>query len=91
VSITDLAEHQSIFLSMVMGGPRGYTPGEIARGHSGLHIGHDEFEATIRHLESRLHSNGFEPGDIDRIIATYRRYEPYVVGSPGESATRTKP
>jgi hemoglobin len=82
VSITELAEHQTIFLTMVMGGPMGYTTGDVARSHSGMHIGHDEFEATIRHLETRLQSNGFEPDDIDRIIATYRRYESSVVITP---------
>jgi truncated hemoglobin YjbI len=40
VSIVDLAEHQTIFLTMVMGGPMGYTAGDIARGHSGMHVGH---------------------------------------------------
>jgi hemoglobin len=78
VSIVELAEHQTIFLTMVMGGPMAYTTGDIARGHSGLHIGHDEFEATIHYLAARLESNGFEPDDIDQIIATYRRYEPFV-------------
>ena len=82
VSIVDLAEHQTIFLTMVMGGPMGYTTGDIARGHSGLQIGHEEFEATIRHLETRLQSYGFEPDDLDRIIATYRQYESFVVSTP---------
>jgi hemoglobin len=78
VSIVELAQHQTIFLTMVMGGPLGYTTGDIARGHSGLNIGHGDFEAMIRHLETRLQSNGFEPDDVDQIIATYRRYEQFV-------------
>jgi hemoglobin len=78
VSIVELAEHQTIFLTMVMGGPMAYTTGDIVRGHSGLHIGHDEFEATIHYLAARLESNGFEPDDIDQIVATYRRYEHFV-------------
>jgi hemoglobin len=84
VSIVELAEHQTIFLTMVMGGPIGYTAGDIARGHSGLHIGHEEFEATIHHLAGRLRSNGFEPDDVDQIVATYRQYE-HVVASPSEN------
>ena len=81
VSIVQLVEHQTIFLTMVMGGPMSYTAGDIARGHSELQIGHEEFEATIRHLESRLQSNGFQPDDVDTIIATYRQYESFVVQS----------
>jgi hemoglobin len=80
VSITELAEHQAVFLSMVMGGNRGHTHGEIEHAHSPLGIGHEEFEAMIAHLETRLHSNGFIPEDVDRIIGIYKEYEPIVTG-----------
>ena len=80
VSITELAEHQTIFLNMVMGGPSGYSHHDIEHAHSPLGIDHDEFEAMIDYLEERLHRNDFEP-DIAGIIAVYRKYEPMVTSS----------
>jgi truncated hemoglobin YjbI len=81
VSITELAEHQTIFLNMVMGGPSGYSHHDIEHAHSPLGVNHEQFEAMIGHLEERLHRNGFEPPDVDRIITVYRQYELMVTGA----------
>jgi len=80
VSITELAEHQTIFLNMVMGGPSGYTHHDIEHAHSPLGIHHEQFNAMIGHLEARLTHNEFHPDDVARIIAIYREYEPMIAG-----------
>jgi truncated hemoglobin YjbI len=82
VGITELAEHQTVFLNMVMGGTSGYTHHDIEHAHSPLGINHEQFEAMIGHLEERLANNEFDPEDVARIIAIYRVYEPMVTGHP---------
>jgi truncated hemoglobin YjbI len=80
VDINGLADHQAVFLSMVMGGPRRYASGDVQRAHVGLGIGHEEFETSIDYLTQRLQVNGFDDSDIETIITVYRHYEPHVTG-----------
>jgi hemoglobin len=75
VNITELAEHQTIFLAMVMGGSAAYTPNDVMRAHSHRGISPDDFEKMIGYLKSRLESNGFEPDGVQEIVATYRDYQ----------------
>jgi len=76
--INELAQHQGVFLSMVMGGPKRHSHQAISHAHAGLGINHEDFEASIRYLAERLRTNGFDPSDTDEIVAVYRRYEPYI-------------
>jgi hemoglobin len=79
VSIPGLVEHQSVFLSAVMGGPSRYTPNDIMEAHAPLGIGPEDFERMIAHLEARLTENDFDREDVEEIIATYRDYQDAVV------------
>jgi hemoglobin len=74
INIAELAEHQTIFLNMVMGGPTDYTPSDIMRAHAHRGITREDFEKMISYLRSRLARNGFAPDDVETIVSTYREY-----------------
>ncbi|MGA7280235.1 MAG: group 1 truncated hemoglobin [Acidimicrobiia bacterium] len=80
VSIPMLVEHQAIFLATILGGPDKYSSEDIRRAHSHRGIGADDFEKLIDYLKARLTDNGFEPADVDDIIATYRTFQGFVTG-----------
>lgn len=81
VSIAELAQHQTVFLNMVLGGDQSYNRKDLARAHRRLGLDHAEFEAMIGHLEQRLRRHGFEAEDIAHIVGVYRSYEPVVTAN----------
>ena len=81
VTIPMLVEHQAIFLATILGGPDKYTSEDIRRAHGHRGIGADDFEVLIDYLKARLIDNGFEPTDVDDIIATYRSFQAMVTSS----------
>lgn len=74
-----LVEHQAKFLASVMGGPPSHTDEELKVIHAGLAIDHAAFKEMLAQLRAVLESEGLATGDVEFVLAAYRRREPCIV------------
>lgn len=72
-----LIDHQTRFLSQVMGGPASYTDDQLERVHARLHITDEAFDEVAMLLRETLEDMDFEPEDVTMVcdaIVARRRY-----------------
>ncbi len=60
-------EHQTKFISQLMGGPASYTDDELERKHSHLNIDKQSFDEIAYLLRETLEDFDFDDADIDTI------------------------
>jgi len=82
VDMRRLIDHQTKFISQVMGGPATYTNESLRQLHHHLAITPEAFATMIARMEETLEKFDFEPHDIAAIVADLRSREPWVVASP---------
>ena len=82
VSIVGLIEHQSRFLTMVMGGPPAHTDAELETAHFRFDIAEADFEEMLHLLTKSLESYDVDPGDVAQVIARYRETQRSIVSLP---------
>jgi hemoglobin len=82
VEIRRLIDHQTRFISSVMGGPAAFTDDHLARVHAPLHITHGDFEEAVRLLREAMDDHGLQPADIDDVVREVRRREGVIVSEP---------
>lgn len=68
VDMDKLREHQTEFISHVMGGPVTYTGRSLAKAHSRLSINEKDFLEVAQILEQTLLDNGVLPSDVSEIM-----------------------
>lgn len=79
VTITELAELQTRFLNMVMGGRSRQAADHVDEERT-LQVDEAGLEEVISHLETRLQKGGFEEQDVDYIVGVYRKHGPLAMG-----------
>lgn len=79
VEMRRLIDHQTKFISSVMGGPGSFTDEHLRRVHEQLGITHDEFLEAAGHLREALEEHDLESADVDAVYAAVLRREPVVV------------
>jgi hemoglobin len=79
VEMRRLIDHQTKFISAVMGGPGSFTDEHLRRVHEHLGISHDEFLEAAGHLREALEEHDLAPSDIEAVHAAVLRREPVVV------------
>jgi hemoglobin len=62
-----LIDHQTKFISSLMGGPASYTNDVLQRVHAGLNIDRRAFDEVISLLTETLEDFDFRPEDVDEI------------------------
>lgn len=82
VEMARLVDHQSRFISSMMGGPGSYTDEHLQRIHAHLAIGHEAFAAMVATLRDTLEDHDFERADVATVIAEIERREPLIVTRP---------
>ena len=82
VDMRRLADHQTKFISQVMGGPASYTNEVLAQMHRNLAIDQPAFDEMARLLEETLREFDFEPDDVKQIMADIKSRQPYIVTAP---------
>lgn len=82
VDMRRLVDHQTKFISQVMGGPETYTNETLQQLHAHLGIDRESFDEMIAILEETLEDFDFEPDDLDRVIRDLQSRAPYIVSRP---------
>jgi hemoglobin len=71
-----LIDHQTRFMSQLMGGPASYTDDQLERVHARLHITDEAFTEVATLLKETLEDMDFEPEDVaevcDQVVARKR-------------------
>lgn len=68
VDMDKLREHQTEFISHVMGGPVTYNGRALSKAHARLNINDQDFSEVAQILEQTLLDNGVTPKDVKEIM-----------------------
>lgn len=79
VEMARIVDHQTKFVSSLMGGPASFTDDQIVRMHARLDIGSDHFDRLQALLRQTLSDHGVAPEDIDRITGAFEARRGLVV------------
>lgn len=79
VEMRRLVDHQTKFISSLMGGPASYTNESLKQVHAHLGIGKKAFEEMILTLTETLEDFELDEQDIESIILEMRAREPFIV------------
>ncbi|MEM7445368.1 MAG: group 1 truncated hemoglobin [Pseudomonadota bacterium] len=79
VDMPTLIDHQTKFMSSLMGGPASYSDEALERIHAKLTIGKPAYDELVLLLREALEEFEIEPADIDLVIDEIRSKERYIV------------
>lgn len=79
VSMPQLIDHQTKFVSYLLGGPASITDEQLERAHKRLNLGDGDFEEMIAVFREVLEDADLDRADIDHAEREMRRRKPYVV------------
>ena len=79
VDMPALVDHQTKFISQVMGGPASYSNEVLAQLHRNLDITPQAFEEMARLLESTLEEYDFQPDDVRHVIGEIKSRRSFIV------------
>jgi hemoglobin len=74
-------DHQTKFISYIMGGPASYTNEQLQRVHAHLKINTEAFEEMASLLKQTLEDFELDPADIDQIIDEIRGRAAFIVNA----------
>ena len=74
-----LIDHQTKFISSLMGGPASYSNEELERVHSRLDINEQEFQEMIELLKETLEDFDFDDSDIAAVQGEMLSRKRYIV------------
>ncbi len=80
VDMSRMVDHQTKFISSLLGGPASYTDVQIRQFHRHLDITDSHFDELKVVLEGTLADHGFEPGDIQAVLGAFEARRELVVG-----------
>lgn len=79
IDVRRLIDHQTKFMSAMMGGPASFTDDQIARAHQRLGISEEEFDEMAELFRETLEDFGVATEEVARLNAHVRSMRPYVV------------
>jgi hemoglobin len=82
VDMRHLIDHQTKFISALMGGPASYTDEQIARAHARLGITVEDFEEMTDLFRETLEEFGLDEADIMRMHAHLLSLAEHIVTAP---------
>lgn len=82
VDMSRLIDHQTKFMSQVMGGPTTYTNQVLEQLHRHLKIDQAAFDEMTSLLERTLRQFELEEEDIGEIMSEIKSRQPYIVNVP---------
>jgi hemoglobin len=89
VDMRRLIDHQTKFISAIMGGPASFTDEQIARAHTRLGITPDEFDLMADLFLETLEDFGVDPAESSRLDAHVRSMRDHVVASADTAGALT--
>ena len=82
IDMSRIVDHQTKFISSLMGGPASYTDDQIQKMHDHLEISAEQFDVLSSILTETLNEFGLDPEDTATIIAAFEKRRPLVTGAP---------
>lgn len=79
IDMPSLVDHQTKFISQVMGGPASYTNEVLEQVHRDIGVTQEAFEEMAAILQQTLEEFDFRPEDVQAVIADIRSRQPYIV------------
>lgn len=79
VDMRRLIDHQTKFMSQVLGGPAVYNDEQLAMLHQPLSITPEAFAEMLRLLRETFIEFGFSAHDVSYVLADLARREPFIV------------
>lgn len=77
--IRRLIDHQTRFITQVMGGPASLPDRQLERAHAGLGVTAAEFAEMVELLRVTLEEAGLTPADVEQVLHEVRRRERLIV------------
>lgn len=68
IDMPRLIDHQTKFISTIMGGPASYTDDRLRKTHEHLKLSHADFDEMANLLRETLVEHGMERADVDHVI-----------------------
>lgn len=81
VDLPALIDHQTKFISAIMGGPASYTNDQLERLHAHLKIDNAAMDEMVSLLSETLEEFDFDPSDVDQIAGEIRSRSGYIVSA----------
>ena len=72
-------DHQSKFISALMGGPGSYSDDHLVRVHERLAINHEAFVVIAGLLQEAMEEHGMPSADVDAVVKEFNVREHLVV------------
>ena len=79
VDMRRLIDHQTKFISTLMGGPSSYSQEQLKRAHARLGIDSAAFEKSAKLLTETLEDFDFDESDIAEVLAEFNSYKWVIV------------
>ena len=70
IDMKRLIDHQTKFISSLLGGPASYTDEQLGQAHAGLGVTDAHFDELKVVLSATLEQHGIEPEDVDTVLAS---------------------
>jgi hemoglobin len=79
VDMARIVDHQTKFLSSLLGGPASYSDDQISKMHRHLTINARHFDTLAEILAETLADHGVEPGDVEAVVQAFEARRKLVV------------
>ena len=79
IDMKRLVDHQTKFISSLLGGPASFADERLKRLHSDLDISDQDFDEMAKLLGVALKENGIEPADCDTVMHEIEVHRSYIV------------
>ena len=82
VDMPKLIDHQTKFVSSLMGGPASFTDDHIARAHRGMVIENHHFDRLKEMVSETLEDFDIAPDDVDIIVGAFEQRRAILIEEP---------
>ncbi len=79
IDMKRLMDHQTKFISSLLGGPASFADERLKHIHANLNISNQDFDEMAKLLAEALDEHGFEPSDRDAVIYEVEARRSYIV------------
>jgi len=81
VDLPKLIDHQTKFISALMGGPASFSDGHIQRAHAHMIVSDAHFDQLKSLVRETLEEFEIEPEDIEAVLGEFEVRRPLLVGT----------
>lgn len=81
IDMARLIDHQTKFISSLLGGPATFTDERLKKVHASLKLSHTDFDETARLLRETLAEHGFEPQDIEFVMTEIESRRAHIISA----------